>query len=60
MRDIVSVGHCPSGTRVWFEDRDLDFRGFLKNGIPASVLWDTGDGLARQVVGRLREKKENG
>lgn len=61
MSDIVRAGHCARGSRRWFDDHELDFRGFLKNGILATVLAATGDALALQVIERkLRRESANG
>lgn len=56
MNDIVKVGICAAGARRWFNERDLDFRSFMKQGIPASELAATGDAQALRVV----EAKLNG
>lgn len=48
--DIRKVGICASGTRRWFEANGIDFRAFMKHGIPASVLEATGDAQALRVV----------
>lgn len=48
--DIRKTGHCVRGAGQWFALQGLDFKAFLKNGLPASVLLATGDELARQVV----------
>ena len=45
-------GFCVSGIRDWFAAHDLDFRGFVRNGIAAEDLLATGDDLARRVVAR--------
>lgn len=52
MNDIRRAGHCARGTRAWFDAHGLDFRAFLKNGIAATELAATGDGLAIQVIER--------
>ncbi len=50
--DIRLAGHCVAGARHWFEGQGLDFRAFLKSGLTARQLLDTGDALAEQVVNR--------
>lgn len=52
MTDCRRAGHCPSGIRAWFVERDLNFRDFIKNGIDVDTLLSTGDALANQVVAR--------
>lgn len=55
--DIRRAGHCVSGTKKWFDAQGLNFRAFIKNGgISADVLLATGDGLAKQVIDRKRER----
>lgn len=48
--DITRVGHCPSGVRRWFTAHELDFRAFMRDGISARTLVETGDALALRVV----------
>lgn len=50
--DVRRAGHCVSGARLWFEKNGIDFRDFLKHGIPAADILATGDGQGRQVVDR--------
>lgn len=61
--DIRLAGHCPSGAKQWFDDMGIDFRSFLKDGIDSETLLATGDGLAKQVVSRAKQRRgenENG
>jgi hypothetical protein len=60
MDDIRRAGHCARGTRRWFDENGLDFRGFLKNGIAATDLAATGDGLALQVINRTLQDRRHG
>lgn len=60
MSDITRAGHCARGSRRWFDDHGLDFRAFLKNGIPAAELAATGDGIALQVVSRTIRSRGDG
>lgn len=55
--DIQQAGHCATGIRRWFNEHGLNFRSFLKDGIDAAVLLDTGDALAQRVVD-LKIKRE--
>lgn len=57
--DIRSAGHCVSGAREWFDRHGLDFRSFIKNGIPAEDFLASGDALAQRVVANKMER-ENG
>jgi hypothetical protein len=50
--DLRRAGHCARGIKNWFEVQGLDFKDFLKNGIPAEKLYATGDG---QVLAALKQ-----
>jgi len=49
-RDLQANGFCARGSRRWFEEHGLDYRAFLKDGITASALLATGDGMAEEAV----------
>lgn len=55
--DIRLAGHCVSGARQWFNEYDLDFREFIRNGMDSEVLLATGDALAKQVIDRKIERE---
>lgn len=49
--DVRKAGHCiVPGLRDWCVVHNLDFRTFIKEGYPASVLLATGDELAARVI----------
>jgi hypothetical protein len=50
MTDITTAGFCARGARRFFEEHELDFRGFLKQGIDAQTLLETGDARAIKTV----------
>lgn len=50
MRDIRKATQCSRGGRAFFLKHDLDWPDFLKNGIQAGKVIDTGDVMALQVV----------
>lgn len=54
--DIRKAGHCARGAKNWFDQYGLDFRDFLKNGITATQMLDTGDAQGAQVVTRKIER----
>ena len=58
--DDVRRRHCVSGARRWFESYGFDFRDFLKNGISARALWETGDALVLIVVEDVMERLNDG
>lgn len=49
-RDAQAAGKCVDGSRNFAGVQNFDYRDFVQNGIPAQVLWDTGDFEARMVV----------
>lgn len=57
MDDVRKAGHCAAGARRWFNDQGLDFRQFMKAGIPAREMLATGDAQGRQVVERTMGRK---
>lgn len=60
INDVRLAGHCSAGARDWFAHNDLDFRDFIRNGAPASVLLAVPDNaLAVQVIER-KKARENG
>lgn len=60
MDDITRAGFCARKTPWWFAEQGLDFRDFFKNGIPATDLAATGDGIALQVVERTIRNRADG
>lgn len=58
--DIRKAGHCVSGAKRWFAAYGLDFRTFLKKGIPVEEFLATGDGLAEKVVELKRKRESDG
>lgn len=54
--DDIRELHCARGIKQWFDNAGLDFKSFLKDGIDAKTLLDTGDALAIRIV----ERKVNG
>jgi len=59
VRDIRESGHCPRGIKAWCELNKLDFREFVKNGLPASKLRATGCGLAIRCVDETLTRRRN-
>lgn len=46
---------CVNGTRDWWSANGLDWRDFVKNGIPADRLAATGDPFAIRVAEIARD-----
>jgi hypothetical protein len=52
--DIRDAGYCVKGAKKWFALHNLDWREFMKHGIPESELIAAGDALARKVIDAKR------
>ena len=46
----VRRGLCVPKMRIWCARQGIDFRAFVRDGIPAETLLATGDGIAEAVV----------
>lgn len=61
--DLPHAGLCVSAARTWFTAHGLDFRAFLREGVPIDVARATGCPLAERACvaaeRRVREA-ENG
>ncbi|MCR6497102.1 hypothetical protein LJB71_14800 [Thermomonas sp. S9] len=55
---VRAAGMCVHGARTWFARHGLDFRAFLREGIPAQVMLATGDAMALRVVEVARQGHE--
>jgi hypothetical protein len=50
-------GFCRSGARAWFAAHGLDWRAFVKDGLPEETLAATGDALALAVIEWARDQE---
>lgn len=50
MQTLRHARMCSRGTRAFFQRHNLDYNAFLKEGISARQLADTGDAMALQAV----------
>lgn len=57
--DCRRAGHCARGVKNWFDNRGLDFKTFLKEGIDEETFTATQDAYAIEIV-RLKKAKGNG
>lgn len=57
MSDVRKTGHCVLGIRRWAMAHGLNFRDFIDNGIAASAILATGDGVGAAIVGKVRTLK---
>lgn len=51
-------GFCARGGRTWFARHGLDWVDFVRHGINAEILEQTGDGLALALVAHARATEE--
>lgn len=51
---------CVDGARKWAKSQDIDFREFIRNGLPASALMGRGDDVLIERVIKAKEGAENG
>lgn len=56
INDIRQAHYCTGGARAWFKLHDLDWPAFIADGLPASTLLATGDGMAERVVQVKKER----
>lgn len=57
VNDMGSLGYCVRGSRAFAERHGLDFRKFIRDGIDAEELLDTGDGMAIALVERVKKQR---
>lgn len=57
-KDMRALRYCSRGVRDFFRRHELDYSNFLKNGIPASQLEETGDAMALAVVEVARGRNQ--
>lgn len=56
MNDMRELKYCAKGVKKFFENQDLDFKSFLKNGIDTDILESTKDAMALRVVNHVKAK----
>lgn len=49
-RHCREVGYCNRGMREWCVSQGLDWQAFLKQGISADTLRQTGNAMAERVI----------
>lgn len=57
-RDMRALKYCAWGVRAFFRRHGLDYRAFLRDGIPALELAATGDAMALAVVEVARGRQQ--
>lgn len=56
MSDLRGIGMCSSGAWAFCNKWKLSYNDFLENGIDSSILEQTGDGMALEVIMHVRNK----
>ena len=56
--DEMDPPYCARGVRRWFARLGLDWGEFVRAGIDASVLEQTGDGQALKIVAHVRGQSD--
>ena len=52
MAHVREAKYCIRGARAFAERHGLDWRRFLKEGLPEEALLGTGDAMAKRIVER--------
>lgn len=55
--DMGSMRYCARGSRAFAKKHGLDFRKFIEEGIDADELVATGDGMAIELVERIKRER---
>lgn len=60
-RHIRAAGYCVTpGGKEWFEHHKIDWRSFVRNGIPLEALQKIDDEMCRRVCNEAIKEYENG
>jgi len=58
--DILTVGYCALGTRLWFRKIGLNWNKFLTQGLSSDDIESTGDAMAIALVEKIRTIRKGG
>lgn len=63
--DIITITDvrrviCVDGARKWAKAQNIDFRAFIRDGLPASDLYGRGDDAMVDRVIEAKREAENG
>ena len=56
-RELKEVGICFEGQKTWFPDHGFDLKDVVKNGVKASAIEATGEGIALKAIQRVRTRR---
>lgn len=54
-RHLREIGYCNRGSRAFFQRHGLDWRAFLRAGLPEESFIATGDAMALKLVEHARK-----
>lgn len=60
LRHMRMAGVCANGGREWFRRYGLSWETFVREGLPASTIEATGDGIALRVTAEARREAAEG
>lgn len=55
--DLRSLKYCANGSKAFFGRHGLDWRKFVKEGIPVEELEATGDAMALEICEVVRGRR---
>lgn len=58
VHDCRKLGFCMKQVRPWFGQQGLDFRDFIRNGIPAHKLRATQNEYVEDVIRQAKKRIE--
>lgn len=56
VQDCRKLGYCMKQVRPWMTQEGLDFREFVRVGLPASKLHATNNAYAEDVIEQARKR----
>lgn len=59
-RHLRELGYCNAGSRAFAARHGMDWRAFLRDGIPVESVEATGDAMAIRVANRARQEAHHG
>jgi len=56
-RDCVRAGFCVSGMKEWMAERGVDYRAFVRDGLPGAEVEAFGDAMADLALAQARRRE---
>jgi hypothetical protein len=60
IQHILAAGYCVRGARTWAKEHGVDFKHFLRHGMPAEQMEAYGDPFCMETVRVARNEVDNG